>query len=235
MKYIWCVFAVFCMAACSKVEVETYQAPRYVQFTRLYSDTMTLSFRFYPGVSEIRVPLEVMLVGALLEEPTGVRLEVDQEHSTAGAGLYGWHKPSFRANQPKDTVYLILKKAGIPENDKSTYTVIVNIEDGDVLLAGELNYSQLVFRVNNTISKPDWWTSDVDKYYLGAYSDVKYQTFIDHVYAGDLEVVGGVLSEAAKGKLRVLAIQFKNFLKEQNPPLMDGQVEMLSTVPVIGS
>ena len=237
MRYIiWYIITVLCLTACSKVEVDTYHAQRYVQFTRLYTDTVTLSFRFYPGVTEIRVPLEVKLIGDLLDKPAAINLVVDKENLTATSDIYGWDEQVlFKANQSKDTVYLILKKSGIQEGDQNTYTVVVDIENGNELLMGEINYTQRVFRVNNVLSRPDWWTAEVVKSYLGAYSDVKYQTFIVHVYTGDFEMNGDALTDAAKGSLRAYAIQFKNFLKRQNPPIMDGNVEMLSTVPVIGS
>lgn len=229
MKYIiYLVLAGLCLSACEKQNIKPYGQDHYIQFTKLYTDTVNYSF-FFTVEDQIAVPLEIKLVGELLTEDTPIRLVVNQEESTAPAALYDLPETVvFAKGQTKDTITVYLKRSGIAEGDQKVYSVVLDIMDGDQLRVGETNYSRRVVLVSNIVGKPGWWDSDVDKT-LGTYTLKKFNKFKEVTEVGDLTG----WSWNAK---RIIALQFKNYLRQYEPEYTDedGNI-MWKNLPVMGS
>lgn len=229
MKYIiYLVLVGLCLSACEKQNIKPYGQDHYIQFTKLYTDTVNCSF-FFTVEDRIAVPLEIKLVGELLSEDTPVRLVVNQQESTAPSALYDLPQTMvFAKGQTKDTITVYLKRDGIAEGDQKVYSLVLDLMDGDRLLAGETNYTRRVVMVSNVVGKPDWWDGDVDKT-LGTYTLKKFNKFKEVTEVGDLTG----WSWNAK---RIVALQFKNYLRQYEPEYTDedGSI-MWKNLPVLGS
>ena len=229
MKYIiYLVLVGLCLSACEKQNIKPYGQDHYIQFTKLYTDTVNCSF-FFTVEDRIAVPLEIKLVGELLSEDTPVRLVVNQQESTAPSALYDLPQTMvFAKGQTKDTITVYLKRDGIAEGDQKVYSLVLDLMDGDRLLAGETNYTRRVVMVSNVVGKHDWWDGDVDKT-LGTYTLKKFNKFKEVTEVGDLTG----WSWNAK---RIVALQFKNYLRQYEPEYTDedGSI-MWKNLPVLGS
>lgn len=60
---------------------------------------------------------------------------------------------------------------------------------------------------HNIIAKPKWWNSNVVNYYLGKYSDEKYQLFLDKIKVD--------LTNATDSELRNYSLLFKKYLTDE--------------------
>lgn len=229
MKYIiYSVLLVLCFSACEKQEIKPYGQEHYIQFTSLYTDTVNFSF-FFSVEDEVAIPLEVKLVGDMLSSDTPIRLQVNQEESTAPAALYELPETVlFSKGQTKDTISVHVKRSGIAAGDQNVYVLVLDIMNGEQLLVGEANYSRRAIKISNVVGKPAWWDSDVDKT-LGTYTLKKFNKFKEVTQIGDL--TGWTWN--AK---RIIALQFKNYLRQYEPDYTDedGSI-MWKNLPVLGS
>ncbi len=60
----------------------------YVQFTKLSSDTINLSFFLYPSVQSVNVDLPVKLIGKMPDQDLQYKLEVVADSTNATPDLY---------------------------------------------------------------------------------------------------------------------------------------------------
>jgi hypothetical protein len=110
-----------------------------------------------------------------------------------------------------------------------SFRLVLRVEENEAFKPGQLQYQYKVFIVHDKIARPDWWTAAEP--YLGPYSDLKYQKFID--VTGIADMTGATLSE-----LRVRALQLKYWLEEYKAE--HGGIPMIEvngdemTVPING-
>ena len=121
-----------------------------------------------------------------------------------------------------------MKRSGIAAGDQNVYVLVLDIVNGEQLLVGEANYSRRAIKISNVVGKPAWWDSDVDKT-LGTYTLKKFNKFKEVTQIGDL--TGWTWN--AK---RIIALQFKNYLRQYEPDYTDenGSI-MWKNLPVLGS
>ena len=109
------------------------------------------------------------------------------------------------------------------------YRIVLRLIDTKQLLCGQINYTIAIIRLNDKITRPDWWDNYIVWDYLGAYTDKKFSLFIEVTGKADL-------TEASDSDKRVYALQFKYWLQAQkkqgNTVWEDDGTEM--TVPVLG-
>ena len=229
MKYfIYLVLIGFSFQSCEKQNIKPYGNDHYVQFTKLYTDTLNCSFFFYVD-DQVDIPLEIKLIGDVFTEDTPLSLLVNERETTAPAALFDLPETfTFSKGQIKDTVYLRLNRAGIVEGDKTVYSLVVDIINNDHILVGEPNYSRRVLMVSNVVTKPDWWNAETEKA-LGKYTLKKFTKFKEVTQVGDL--TGWTWN--AK---RIIALEFKNYLRKYEPEYTDedGSI-MWKNLPVMGS
>jgi len=225
--YIIGLALVVTMAACKKENIQTYNAGQYVQFT--LKDTVSLSFFFYPGKSEVDVQLPVRLVGKMPEQDLQYKI-VAGEGTTLPAALYTIAPVfTFKKGQPVDTAHITIKNSA--ELTTNTYKLVIEMAaDGDVQ-PGQTNYSQRLYTVNDMVSRPAWWDATNELRYLGVYTEKKFRTFMNVTGVGDLTPYTSV-------EQRDLFLKFKNYLiamKDAGTPVLEADgTDMLSTVPLIG-
>lgn len=218
------------LANCKKEEIAVYDTGHYVQFTNSNLDTISLSFFFYPNQDQVKVALPVKLVGLMPTEDLHYKIGVSGEGTTAMPAHYTLADEFvFRKGLAMDTAYVLINKR--PDLATQTFTLALQIAaDGDVL-PGQTNYTRRIFRINDMISRPNWWNATVESTYLGRYTEKKFRTFMAVVGVGDI-------TPYSSFEQRDLYLQFKYYLirmKEAGTPVLeDDGTDMLSTVPLIG-
>ena len=80
------------------------------------------------------------------------------------------------------------------------------------------------FVFNNVVSKPEWWTTQVTRVYLGTYSRKKYEEFVKCTGVTNF----GALNTAEK---RAYSLTFKRYIAQNNVMDADGK-EFPMTVPI---
>ena len=231
MKYSFVILMLivgWSLSSCSTDEIEVYQTDRYVYFTGMASDSIKESFFFYPGAETIHVDLLVRYAGLALEKDMAYRLVVDEELTTAQADVdYDVDlEPTMRRGQKVDTVRVILKKtAALDSKDLQLALRIVGNENFLEGPQDSLLSPRIIFTSQS--ARPTWWDDEIVEFFLGTYSEVKYQLFITVTGISDM-------SELSIAEKRIYSLRLKNYLIEQrnaDNPVMDGNVEM--SVPVL--
>ncbi len=219
----------FALLACEQGEIPTYEdltTERYV-FSQKVNDSTEVSFVFYPGQTEIKVPFAVQITGAGLVDEH-IKLEVVPEGTTADASLYEVSEYYVaRAGQRFDTCWITVKKAAVLDTEK--VRLKLRLVDSEDIRAGRTDCLTFVIWFSNKMSKPSWWSSTVQSYYFGPYTEEK--------LAAMMEFFGKDLVGSNDSQFRQYAIEFKQYLKQQKEagkPLKEKNgAEM--TVPVLGN
>lgn len=231
MRYLFVIITLICLYSCEEAKFATYEADNYVQFTNALKDSTIISFTYYPGKDELLLPLPVEMSGHLVTQNLEYKVVVDKELSTAVEGTH-FELPTsmnIKASAVSDTCWLKLKKT--PEMKTEEFRIVLRMVDSESLLRGPLSNSIAIVRVNDKLTKPDWWNNNVKAYYLGVYSDKKYQLFIEVTGKADLTGI-------PDSELRTYALQFKYWLAEQkaqgNTIREDDEKQTEMTVAVMG-
>lgn len=226
--YSLLIASIFLLVACEKDEIQVWDSGHYVQFTEAYADSLTYSFFFYGTQEEIKIPLNMRLIGLPLTSDGIVNLSINPELTTAKADSYDLEsKVTFRKDVLEDETFLILKKTALL--DTREVRLVIDIIGNEELQPGQSIYTRKVIRFSSLISKPLWWNDVVEESLLGKYTEKKFRLFMQVTGVGELKD----LSESERWSL---ARKFKNYLIEKadegNPVKDEDGSDM--TVPVVG-
>ncbi|MBL1409182.1 DUF4843 domain-containing protein [Sphingobacterium faecale] len=230
IKITTLIIALGILGSCEKAEIQTYNDSHYVQFTRNIIDTLDFSFFFYPGQSEVKVALPVKLVGKMPEKDLSYSIVVVDTDTDAPTDIYALHDNLlFRRGIAQDTAHIIFKNhAKLRDN---TYKLTIEIKETADVKPGQSNYKRYAFKISDKVTKPTWWDANMDRFYLGVYSEKKFRAFMDATGVGDLSIY-------EEGQQRIIMLQFKYHLIELKdkgtPLLMEDGTDMLATVPLVG-
>lgn len=87
-------------------------------------------------------------------------------------------------------------------------------------------YEKIKIVFNNVVSKPEWWTTQVTRVYLGTYSRKKYEEFVKCTGVTNF----GALNTAEK---RAYSLTFKRYIAQNNVMDVDADgKEFPMTVPI---
>lgn len=221
-KYFILLFGMLSLFACQEDELTIYKAVNYLDFVQnSKKDSLTLSFFFHPGKEEIQIPLELALTGDILKEDKEFKLSIDESSTATEDDVIFPEKFVFKANKTVDTLYFSLKKSQKLESD--TCKLVLRIEDNINFKRGIKEYSLRKIYFTSVVSKPLWWDEDIENFYLGEFTPVKYNLFCKVTGKNDLTDVNPSL-------IRQYALTFKRYLIEN--PSYDG--DKLIEIPVIG-
>ena len=84
----------------------------------------------------------------------------------------------------------------------------LKLEPTTDFLLGQTECRSAIIYVSNVVAKPNWWTDNVTRNYLGAYSDKKYRLFIQETGKADID------SDNIE-ELRYNTIIFKHYLQKK--------------------
>ncbi|SEW02000.1 DUF4843 domain-containing protein [Chitinophaga arvensicola] len=217
------------MIGCKKQDLTTYTGGRYIQFSQNYQDTIALSFFLFPALNEFKVALPVELTGKMTDQDLPYILKADTATSAPASSYIIADGYTIKKGLAKDTARITIKKQA--ELKGKEVLLVINMAGSSDLLPGQTIYTRRVLRISDKISKPTWWDTQMDNFYLGKYSDKKFSTFIQVTGVGDLNPYG-------TEQKRDLMLQFKYYLIRMRdagtPVLEDNGTDMLSTVPLIG-
>ena len=229
MKYcIVIIILLTVFGACSKDSLETYSADRYLYFSNKNAeDSVNTSFFFYPGATELEIPIEVSFAGRPITTDLDYELMIDSDMTTASSADYTFEtKKVWKANRNKDTIKITLHKTSALDNQVVRLTL--RVKENDNFRVGPKPNSLYRVVFTSQAVRPSWWTDRIVNEYLGAYSEAKYQQLIIATGVSDLE-------NKSATELRYYALKLKYHLqkaKDEGNPIMDGDYEM--SVPVKG-
>ena len=194
----------------------------YLRFNKdMTKDTTTVSFKVYNEGEDAKIPIEVVINGKIQESDLPFTVSADKERTTLPDELY--ELPSdckIRKGLLLDTIYVILKNA--PLLAEETRLLALQVNEGEGLKQGSRTYARALIAVTDRLFKPDWWavndigTEDnpinlAESYYLGPYSEKKYQMFLE-----ELKTDNVVFDGKDKQVLRKYSLKLKNTLKRLN-------------------
>lgn len=216
--------------SCKKEEMQVYTAGHYIQFTQALTDTTNFSFFFHPGKSEVSVAMPVKLIGKMPEGDLIYQLKVDAKVTTAESKHYSLPASfEFRKGLSQDTAYITIKKT--PELTTTTFLLAIEVAATDGVQPGQTTYARKIFRINDMVTKPSWWDSNMDRFYLGVYTERKFRKFMEFTGVGDL-------TDKSTSEKTELIKRFKYYLIQMKdagtPVLEDDGSDMLSTIPIAG-
>lgn len=219
--------ALFCLSSCEKEKVEPYKADRYLSFLKTQNDSLFYSFKLNPSKITDRIPVEIELIGRLLDEDEEIKIEIDSEYSNTSDKLFALpEKIIFHKQKSIDTIYIDVFK---PKELTDTTKVVFRLVENTFFKPGLKENRIFKLIVNDKLSKPEWWNSIIEDEFLGKYSDKKFSLFIQVTEVSDL-------SDKNESEKRALALKFKYYLQKQkeagNIILEENEKPMV--VPVVG-
>ena len=210
-KYILIIAAIIGLSSCAEDEIKSYDSENYLYFSQLMgmtTDHMEMSFNNYPLADELTVKIGVSLVGKPVSKPTPYVVKVVNKETTADAKNYQLPETVyFGTGLASDTLEVkLIKTDDLKENVKLCLQLVPN----EYFNVGMTQYEQITIVFNNVISKPVWWTKDIEKFYLGNYSRTKYEALVR--YTTD----GSRFGELATGEKRKCALELKEAIEKYN-------------------
>lgn len=202
-KYIFLICVLLAAWACSEDKINSYQSNRYLYFSKPEVDSTTLSFSHYPGATEKTIQVEVTLIGDLLKEGTTYQLEIDQDSTTASPTDYKLDlTQTFPANQVKDTIEIKVFNQNLKDKKVTLYFKIIENENFQPGL--KINRAaRIIF--NDIDSEPLWW-KNYETLFLGQWTPIKYEKFIES--SGITDLTGYEFSE-----IRKICLKFKEDIR----------------------
>ncbi len=211
--------------SCSIDEIDTFDnSANYVQFVYRLQDSTTVSFKAHAGATSFTHEVDIELLGTPFASETEYSVEVMTEKSTAVKGVH-YNIPekltfpagTFKAKLPIEFIYNSVM-------DNTTLRLEINIVGKDNIFAG---YNKTaVVRINNSLTKPTWWDSNVQRLFFGVYSEHKHECILEATGLTDINSI------STYSELYSIAIEFKAWLDAQNPPIRERDTNSLMTVPV---
>lgn len=209
-----CVFLTLFFQSCNKQGVGTFDSEHALFFerwkrvsetSRVRIDTVGYSFSHYVGQNELKHDFKLNLIGNLLTEDTEYRVVVVDSLTTALPEQYTLPEhPVFHKGQSSDVLSVVLHKTESLK-DKQVFLTLRLMENENFGL-GYVGYRDVRIRFNDMVVPPLWWTPEVVKSYLGAYSFEKFETIF---LANEGFTTFDGLSETEKRKI---ALNTKNYI-----------------------
>lgn len=200
-------------AACSKSEIETWNAKPYVWFTNA-SDTILFSFYSQPeGTEEYIVEIPLSMAGEVDSVDRQVNVK-DLGSQNAGT-RYEVVSAVIPGGETSGTLSVRVYKTDnlAVEND----TIGFEIVESDVFLPGLEDYLKTGLVVSSRLSQPAWWTTMVEMY-LGYYSDEK----LAIIYECDYYELFESTSSWSGDDVSVAIYRLNQYCEENNCTYSDG-------------
>ena len=175
------------MTSCSEEKIMTYSEKDYIVFSRYLKDSTNFSFLAYPGAEQAEFKIPVKLIGMPSDKDRKYKVSVMADETDAPADSYILQTEQvFHAGKVTDTCVIILKNT--PELKTRSRRLVFRLEASEDFGLGQVDRLAHILNVSNMLFQPAWWNSTVRAYYLGNYSDKKFELFL-MVNDGKLEFV----------------------------------------------
>lgn len=230
-QYILLSLLALSFFSCSEDEIKPYSGEQYLYFSALKdfkdefqqeAEGIEISFNNYPLVDGLIVDLSIGLVGDPFSVATPYKVSVVADKTTALPENYELpSNPMFKPYVGEDVLPLKLIKTARLKEDVD---LVLKIEPNEFIAGSVKQYETIKIVFNNVESKPLWWTSVVQRNYLGTYSREKYEALIR--FGGEEASDFGNLTAAQK---RLCALRLKQAIVDYDLKEKDGKS---MTVPV---
>ena len=158
------------------------------------------------------------IAGETAKRDLTYKISVDEELSTVEDKHYSLPETTvFSKGVYHDTCYVRLNKTADLSN--RAVRLVLRLEATSDMEVGKLDNAVAIIQISNTVARPSWWDSNIEQYYLGAYSQKKFVLF--------LEVTGADLTDANDSEKRAYALEFKQYLIDHRGPGFDLKPERL--------
>lgn len=216
--------------SCKKQGIDSYSSGRYLQFVTGIQDSIAFSFFYHPGKDEVKIGIPVKLVGQLFSEDKQYKVEVMSAEGTASSANYSLPEAQvFRKGVTLDTAWVTVKNT--PDLETKDLRLVLRITGSNEITPGQTEATVKIIRLTAKVSKPAWWDTNMNTYYLGRYSEKKFRLFMQVTGVGDLVPYND-------SQRLIYFLQFKYYLIDQKtngtPVYMEDGADMLSTVPLLG-
>lgn len=231
-------FAALLFTACEKIGLqENGNDITYLSFVKDYTqDSAFVSFMLYEK-DEITFPVELKINGRVPTEDLEFRFSVVTDSTTLDAACYVLpEKYVYPAGKLTDTVYVQFSNA--PELKEQIYRLWLSIDGMGHFEEGPRVNRMLKMIVCDRLNRPEFWKElpedEVDVigwYYLGEYSDKKYELLLE---VNDFVDFGA----ASWAERRFMALKLKRYIEQYNAEhpndLLRDENGKLITVPIAG-
>lgn len=216
--------------SCQEEQLPTFQDGHYLQFKQASETPYRFSFATHPGETTYDLEIPVLLIGKALShvEPYEVEVVTDGEiKTTATTASYSLPSPVlFGQDVFEDVLHVTLKDNEELSTEK---LLVLRIKANDVFSLGPEEFRTAVITLTNKLARPAWWNDDMERIFLGPYSDIKYEQFILATGISDL-------TDATAAQITAYVVQFVYYLREKDAagqPVYeaDGITKVLSSVP----
>lgn len=229
--------------ACSKQEIKTFTDGNELFFQKFFenetfpgtgtADSTVVSFFFYPdGTQDVLAPLVINLSGMPLETDLDFNLRVVTELTTANNDEYTIDPSyTFRSVIPpgaadiRDTVYIKLHRSTRLDQLPGGVKLVVELVANDKVGLGQFERTRASIILGTSVSRPEWWNAEVTNTLLGTYTQKKFRTFLNEIDK-NAEMNGQLIRERPDIARR-LALQFKTWLSEQFPPILEDNGDIM--------
>ena len=151
--------------------------------------------------------MEVEVIGLPSDREQEYKISVDQAKSAATIANYRLpDKFMMKPGKVRDTCKITFVKTA--EISTVALRLTLKLEPTTDFLLGQTECRSAIIYVSNVVAKPNWWTDNVTRNYLGAYSDKKYRLFIQETGKADID------SDNIE-ELRYNTIIFKHYLQKK--------------------
>lgn len=199
--------------ACNKSEILSPTDQRHIYMSYPESDNPIFNFSFVStNKPSVKIAVPIKFAGRPLTEDLAYALKVvpgtdPKKDSTMLEGSeFELAEPLFHRGEFNDTIFVTIHRT--ERMDTMLCYLKINLIDNENFLATHRGMLEAELRVTAQIAQPAWWNQDVTTYYLGKYSNKKFELFSQEIFMGDY----GELDDSAK---RYYALKFKYWL-EQN-------------------
>lgn len=211
MKYFSIVIILlsFFFASCSEDSIDTYGVKEYVYFP----DTiMNYSFAFDPDLNAKEILVELKLIGNQKEYDRELSIAIDSMSSNLLEDDYEILSSMFRANMFQDTIRIRVNK--LSGKDKVGFIRFV-IKENQYFKPGPTKNMRFSLTFSDELLFPDWWDTNIERNYLGTYSEKKYREFIKATGIHDMSGLGS-------SERRAYTLVFKKYIKDNDIREADG-------------
>lgn len=218
--YIFILFLWGGIMGCNIDEIAVYQSDNFISFANSEQDSVVVSFFMLGNLQEYLCPIEIRYTGIPKSEDQSFVVSVVEEETTLKREYFDLPENLvFQPMSKLDTFYVYLENYDDLQKDKAV--LCLELKENSVFKLGDRNYRRIYLIVNDNVAKPEWWTTRVESYFLGTYSDKKFRLL--------MEVVQPDLSDTSEAWIRSWALEFKDWLDAN--PTQDENGDMM-TVPV---
>lgn len=222
-KYFYIILFAIAMVSCKPSEITKFGEERFIYFHSDKGLEYNYSFLYSEGRKEVEIKLPLKYAGKLYDSEKEYKLTATDK-STAKEGV-DFRLPEstlFKSSVYEDTVSVTLIHT--PAIDTKILELELELVANENFESKMKDAQKYKITFTNLITQPSWWDQDVIDFYLGVYSDKKFELFVKNVLH-DKDY--GAMDPTAK---RAYAIAFKGWLAAHPDQAVDNGT--LITVPV---